>query len=329
MIRTFVAIGALSGALLAGSAGAAERASVAAPERLQVGVVLNALDNPFFLAIYEGARAQTGRLGATTTFRSVTSNAELDAQATQVRKALAARADCYVVNPITATNLSAPLRGVRAPIVNVDSPVAGVPVTTYIGTDDFAAGRLAGRRMAALLPDGGEVALIAGLADNVNSGLRLAGFARGIQGSPLRVAARVNADYDRTKAEIQAGRILHAHPRLAGFFAASDNMALGVADALRAAGRSGAVRVIGLDGIAEAMDAVRTGALDATVSQYPYVMGAMAIEACTAAARGATLPKRVDAPIALLTRDNVDRAIASFPKPVGRYADPFARLLVR
>ena len=58
-------------------------------------------------------------------------------------------------------------------------------------------------------------------------------------------------------------------------------------------------------------------------------MGAMAIEACTAAARGATLPKRVDAPIALLTRDNVDRAIASFPKPVGRYADPFARLLVR
>src|SRR5262249_38121775 len=162
--------------------------------------------------------------------------------------------------------------------------------------------------------------------DNVNSGLRLGGFERAIQGSRLRVAARVNADYDRTKAEIQAGQILRAHPSIAGFFAASDNMALGVADALRAAGRTGEVRGIGLDGIAEAMDAVRAGVLDATVSQYPYVMGAMAVEACAAAARGARLPKRVDAPIALLTRDNVDRAIASFPKPVGRYADPFAHL---
>src|SRR5262245_9695216 len=150
MIRTFVVIGGLSAALLAGSAGGAERESVAAPLPVEVGVVLNALDNPFFLAIYEGARAQSGRLRAATTFRSVTSNAELDAQAGQVGKALAARADCYVVNPITATNLSAALRGVRAPVVNVDSPVAGVPVTTYIGTDDFAAGRLAGRRMASL-----------------------------------------------------------------------------------------------------------------------------------------------------------------------------------
>jgi ABC-type sugar transport system substrate-binding protein len=327
MIRT-VAIGALSAALLAGSAGGAERAPVAAPEDVRVGVVLNALDNPFFLAIYEGARAQSARLRAATTFRSVTSNAELEAQAAQVGKARAARADCYVVNPITATNLRAALRGVRAPIVNVDSPVAGVPVTTYIGTDDFAAGRLAGRRMASLLPDGGEIALIGGIADNVNSGLRLSGFQRGIQASPLRVAVRVNADYDRTKAEIAAGRILRAHPRLAGFFAASDNMALGVADALRAAGRSGVVRVIGLDGIAEAMDAVRAGGLDATVAQYPYVMGEMAIEACAAAARGAKLPARADAPIALLTRDNVDRAIASFPKPVATYPDPFAHLVM-
>src|SRR5262245_36961631 len=109
MIRSSLAIAALSGALLAGSAGGAERSRGQAPEPVDVGFVLNALDNPFFLAIYEGARAQSGRLRAATTFRSVTSNAELEEQAAQVRKALAARADCYIVNPITATNLSAAL----------------------------------------------------------------------------------------------------------------------------------------------------------------------------------------------------------------------------
>jgi hypothetical protein len=53
----------------------------------------------------------------------------------------------------------------------------------------------------------------------------------------------------------------------------------------------------------------------------------MAIEACAAAARGARLPARVDAPIALVTKGNVARAIAAFPRSVRRYADPFRRLL--
>jgi ABC-type sugar transport system substrate-binding protein len=228
------------------------------------------------------------------------------------------------------------LRDVRRPIVNIDSPIdplaakrAGVRIRSYVGTDDFAAGRLGGVRMASLLHGRGEVALVGGLANNVNSGVRLSGFARGLQGSRVRVVARVNADYDRTKAEIAAGQILGTHPRIAGFFAASDLMALGVADAVRAAGKTGKVRIIGLDGIPEALDAVRAGSIDGTVSQYPYVIGQMAVEACAAAAAGARLPARVDAPIALLTKDNVGRAIAAFPKPFQRYADPFSRLIRR
>ena len=312
------------------------RAAGAGPEGVRIGVVLNALDNPFFVAIYEGARAEATRLGVRATVRSVTSNGDLAGQSAQVRAFAAERRDCYVVNPITATNLVSALRDVRRPIVNIDSPIdpaaarrAQLPVRTYIGTDDFAAGRLAGGRMAELLPAGGEIALVGGLADNVNSGVRLGGFERGIRGSRLRVVARVNADYNRTQAEIAAERILRTYPRISGFFAASDNMALGIADALGAAGRTGEVRVIGLDGIAEALDAVRSGAISATVSQYPYVMGQMAVEACTAAARGARLPARVDAPIALLTKDNVARAIAAFPKPFEPYADPYGRLLRR
>jgi hypothetical protein len=56
-------------------------------------------------------------------------------------------------------------------------------------------------------------------------------------------------------------------------------------------------------------------------------MGQMAVDACVAAARGARLPARVDAPTALVTKDNIARAIAAFPKPVERYSDPFSRLL--
>jgi ribose transport system substrate-binding protein len=311
---------------------ASKPSRAAAP--IRIGVIVNYLDDPFFVAIYEGVRAAARRLGVHATVRSVTSNAELAGQAAQLRKLVADDNDCYVVNPIVATNLVDALRGVKRPIVNVDSPLdpaaarrAGVRVTTYIGTDDFATGRLAGARMAALLPHGGEVALIGGIADNVNSGVRLNGFERGIRGTRVKVVARVNADYNRTKAQIAAERILRDHPRLAGIFAVSDSMVLGVADTLRGLGKTGQVHVIGHDGTVAAMELMSEGAISADVSQYPYVMGQMAVEACAAAARGARLPARVDAPVALLTRANVGRASAAFPQPFQPYADPFKRLI--
>jgi ribose transport system substrate-binding protein len=313
--------------LLSGLAGAQ-------PAPVRIGVVLNALDNQFFVAIFEGGRAEARRLNVRASFRAPTTNSDLGGQAAQVRALVAARNDCYAIAPLTGTNLVAALRGARRPIVNVNSVIdpaaartAGLRIRTYIGTNDFAAGRMAGTEMAALLRRGGDVALVGGVVDNLNNRLRLRGFERGIRGTGLRVVVRVNADWRRMKAELAAERILRSHPRLSGFFAANDLMALGVADAVRAAGKSGQVKIIGLDGITDALDAVRAGSMSATVSQYPYLMGLMAVEACVATVRGARLPARVDAPIALVTRANVARAIASFPRPFHTYSDPFTRLL--
>jgi ribose transport system substrate-binding protein len=323
-----LATAAVSAILLAGTAAGA------GPAEVQVGVVLKSLDNPFFVAMYEGVRAETARRRAHTSVRAATSSADLTGQAALVRALVAGRSDCYVVNPIATTNLIAALRGARRPIVNVDSPIdasaakrAGVRIRAYIGTNDFEAGRLAAAKMVSLLGGGGTVALVGGVADSVNSRLRLGGFERGIRGTRVRVVARVTADYVRSTAEVAAGRILHTHPRLSGFFAVNDLMALGVADAVRSAGKTGDVKIIGLDGIPEALDAVRAGSISATVSQYPYVMGQMAVEACVAAARGAPLPARVDAPIAVVTKSNVARASATFPRPFRGYSDPFERLL--
>jgi ribose transport system substrate-binding protein len=321
-------IAALSTLCLSSGAACAQRPPV------RVGVVLNALDNPFFVAMFEGITAGADELGVRATVRAAASNADLAGQAAQLRRVVAGGGDCFVVNPITATNLVDPLRGLTRPIVNVDSPLdrqaatrAGVRSRTYIGTDDFAAGRLAGNKMASLLRGRGDVALIGGLVRNANSGLRLGGFESALSGTAIDVVARVNADYQRIEAEAAVERILRAQPHLSGIFAASDLMALGAADAVRAAGRTGRVVILGLDGIPEALDAIRAGTISGTVAQYPWVMGRMAVEACVAAARGAKVPSRVDAPVALVTRANVAQAIAAFPRPFRPYVDRFEQIL--
>jgi ribose transport system substrate-binding protein len=322
-----VAVAALTALMLLAASAAAGSPPV------RVGVILKGLDNPFFVEMYEGARAEAERRNVAASFRAATNVNDIAGQTARARALVrAGNSGCYVVNPINGTNLVPAFRDVKQPVVNVDSPLdrraaahAGMRVVTYIGTDDLAVGALAAREMLKALAGRGEVALIDGYS--LNSTLRLRGFRRGVAGTQLKVVAKIGAGYDRAKAQLAARRVLREYPHVAGFFAANDVMALGVADILQAAGKRGAVKVIGVDAIPPALDAVRAGHLTGTVAQYPYVMGRMAIEACIAAARGMKLPARVNAPIVLVTPGNVKRVNAAFPLPPEHFQDPFARLL--
>jgi ABC-type sugar transport system substrate-binding protein len=327
--ETCVAVAALAtGVLVTTTAGASSRP-------VRVGVIFKGLDNPFFVAMYEGARAEAGRRHISASFRAATNVDDAAGQAARARALVrSGKHDCYVLNPITGTNLVPAFRGQKRPVINVDSPIdrtaatrAGMRIKTYIGTDDFAAGELAARQMQAELRGRAEVALVGGYPGNVGSIRRLGGFANGLDRTRIRIVARANAGYDRERAHLAARRILHDHRKVAGFFAANDVMALGIADAVQAGGKRGRVKVIGMDAIPAALDAIRAGQLTGTVAQYPYMMGRMAIEACVAVVRGATLPTRVNAPIVLVTKNNVMQVSAAFPLPAQRYDDPFARLL--
>ena len=117
--------------------------------------------------------------------------------------------------------------------------------------------------------------------------------------------------------------MLKVHPDLNGIFAANDEMGLGAAQAIVNAGRSQQIKVVSVDGIQEALHAVESGKLDATVSQYPYVEGEMAVQACQRLAQGKTIPAHITSPIELITKGNAAKAIAQFPKPFFQFQDPF------
>jgi ABC-type sugar transport system substrate-binding protein len=314
--------------------GTGDEQSVTSLRGVRLAAVIKGLDNPYFVSMRDGlvatARDEKARLqvaAAPTGLQDTAGQASaLDTLASQHPR-------CYVVNPINQTNLVPTLARVAkdAPIVNVDSVIGkeaakslGVKITTYVGTDNRAGGRLGADAMAALAGSGARVAVITGIPGDVGSGLRAAGFKQGNRGR-FAVIATIAADFEREKARKAAAEILRTDPRVDGFFAVNDLMALGVADAVRDAGRQGAVKVVGFDGIPDALAAVARGSLSATVAQYPYAMGQLAIEACRAALRGDTVPALVNAPVQLVDRKNVARARANFPRPASQFDDPFAK----
>jgi ABC-type sugar transport system substrate-binding protein len=302
----------------------------------QVAAIIKGLDNPFFQAMQQGIQDQAKAEGINVTVQAATSITDTTGQADKLQALAGQNYSCYIVNPISGTNLVQPLVPVSQsgkPIVNIDSPIssdaaksAGLKISTYIGTNNVSAGKLAASEMAKLLPNGGDVALIGGIAGDVTSQARLTGFQEGVPSS-IRIVQTVAADWDRQKALTAAGDLLRAHPNLKGFFAANDDMGLGVSRAIADAGKQGQVQVVSVDGIKDALKAVQAGTLSATVSQYPYTIGAMGMEACKAAMAGKTLPANVTAPVLVVTKNNATQALASFPKPFASYPDPFTALI--
>ena len=301
----------------------------------RVGVVIKGLDNPFFAAMKQGVLAAAHELRADVRVDAATGLDDTAGQAAKLEARIAQRLDCYVVNPINQSNLAQALSHVPdgTPIVNLDSPVGaddaralGIRISTYIGTDNTAAGRMAADTMAGLVRRGARVGVIGGISGDATSAARIDGFRAGARGR-FDSLDPVSADWDARKAKQAAGALLGDERGIDGFFAANDQMALGVARAVADAGRKGRVAIVGVDGIEQALAAVRRGVMSATVSQYPYTIGMLGVEACLGAASGKPLPAQVDAPIQVVTRRNVARAEAKFPQPVEPFKSPFAALV--
>jgi ABC-type sugar transport system substrate-binding protein len=299
-----------------------------------VAAVIKGLDNPFFVTMRDGLVAAARQHGVRIAVHAAVGLQDTAGQASALESLTSGQAGCYVVNPINETNLIQPLAQIPGgtPIVNIDSPVdrqaakaVGVGITTYIGTDNVAAGRLAAAAMARFVPRGSSVAVIAGIPGDASSGARTAGFIEGARGR-FDVIQTIAADFDRQRATRATAELLRSRTSIRGFFAVNDEMALGSADAVRAVVRSGKVAVIGVDGIPAALAAVKVGALSATVAQYPYTIGQLAVEACLAAIRRKAVPGKINAPIQIVALSNVAQAQLNFPRPVEHFADPLVRL---
>jgi ABC-type sugar transport system substrate-binding protein len=311
------------------------------PSDVTVGVVLKTFENEYWTAMRDGVNDKAGELGVEVKVDAAASESDTQEQVSKLEAMTGADYQCYAVAPITATNLIQPLVPIAqkgTPIVDLDSPIsekdaesAGVKLETFISSNHEQAGVLGAEQMIKELgdqADGAEVALVGGIAGDTTSNARIDGFKKTSEGAGITIAQEGNADWDREKALTLATDILRAHPQVKGFFAANDTMALGIAQALQNAGKKDVI-VIGVDGAKDAEEAIKKGTMTATVAQFPYAVGSLGVEACVAAAQGKDVPARVESPLSVVTQDNVDKALAAYPKPFEKVDDPIAGLITK
>ncbi len=144
--------------------------------------------------------------------------------------------------------------------------------------------------------DGKEatVGIVAGELSNLASINRIKGFDKAIAEFPnVTLVDTQPGNWDTTTALEITQTWLSKYPDLNGIFAANDGMAVGCVEALKAAGKNGQIKVVGVDCIPTGVEAVIAGDMSATFYPYAKLMGGYGIAMAYQALKGNIDPDKL------------------------------------
>lgn len=292
-----------------------QRQSETASSQPTVALVLKTLNNPFFIDMQKSAQLAASRAGLRLTVQAAEREVDVEKQMQIIENLIQSKVSALCVTPSGSREIvPAIVKANRAgiPVVILDTRVhpetlqeAGGKVASFIGSDNFEGGKLAGEFIAKKLGGSAKVAVLEGIPGHETGDSRLKGFHTVVDTHPgIQVVASQTANWERDQGYNVFQNILQSHPQVQALFACSDLMALGAVEAIAAAGKTGQITVVGFDAFSEAREALLKGTMDATIAQSPAEMGRLALENAAKLLRGEKVPEEISVRIELVTKEN-------------------------
>jgi len=277
-----------------------------------VALVMKSLANEFFKTMEDGARRHQARHAADYRLlaNGIKDEQDVGRQIDLVGQMVAQGVDALVLAPADSRALVSALRRAAdagVVLVNIDNRLdpgvlaeRGLSVP-FVGPDNRKGARLAGAHLAKTLGPGARVAIIEGLPTADNAVQRRLGFEDAIREGQLELVASQAGNWEMSRGNQVAAALLTEHPALQGLLCANDSMALGAVAALRAAGRTGKVQVVGFDNITAVQALIRSGEILATVEQHAGELAVFGIEYALEILRTGAAPADRETPVDLIT----------------------------
>jgi inositol transport system substrate-binding protein len=276
-------------------------------KQLIIGVSLLNLSNEFIVKLNQAMEAKAKELGV----KLIVNDAQRDAnrQNQQVENFIAQKVDAIILNPCEVEASSPAVEKALAagiPIVNVNSETKATP-TAFVGSRDAESGQMAMEYIAKRLNGQGGVLMMQGFMGQAAQLQREQGAREVLAKNPgLKLLASQTANWDRALAMTLMENWIQSYgSKINAVFAQNDEMGMGALLALEHAHLKDKVIVVSVDAIADALQAVKDGRLDATVFQDAAGQGAGAVETAVKIVKKQPFEKSVFIPFQLVTKDNV------------------------
>ena len=287
----------------------------------RIALVMKTANNPFFVEMQKGAEAEAKKLGVNLIVQAAEREVDVEKQMQIVENLIQTKVAALCVTPSGSREIVPAIdKANRAgiPVLVIDTRVDAKAlsesqgkIATFIGSDNYEGGKLAGEFIAKQLSGKGKVAVLEGIPGHETGDSRLRGFREAIKSTPgIEIVASQTANWERDQGFNVFQNILQSHPEVQAVFACSDLMALGAVEAIAAAKKSGQITVVGFDASDEAREAIQKGSMKATVAQSPATMGALAVENAYRLLKGEQIKNEIVVPIKLVTKENANSADA-------------------
>jgi ribose transport system substrate-binding protein len=200
-------------------------------------------------------------------------------QKNDVDQLLAKGVQGIAISPVDPANQTQMLNDAasKAVLLTQDSDAPLSNRVCYVGTDNHAAGLLAGKLMKEALPAGGKIMLFVGKRDAQNAKDREQGIRDALKGSNLQIIDVRTDDTDRAKAKANVADTLVKYPDIAGLMGLWSYNGPAILSAVQDA-KNTKVKIVCFDEEDATLGGVKSGAIYATVVQQPYQIGYQAVK---------------------------------------------------
>lgn len=199
----------------------------------------------------------------------------------------------------------------KIPVVVFDSDLQGSDHSSFVATDNVAAGRLAGEHLAKLLGDKGKVILLRYQEGSASTENRERGFVEALKKHPAielvsdnqHAGATTESAFSTSESLLAAQKVDGSGGY--GIFCPNESSTFGMLLALQKAGLAGKVKLVGFDSSEKLSEGLKSGAIDGLVLQNPFNMGYLAVKTMVRHLRGEKVEPRLDTGAQMVTRDNM------------------------
>jgi ribose transport system substrate-binding protein len=290
--------------------------------KLKIGMSSSVLSIDFFVALKQGVEQGAAKYG----FELINTNANGDAakQVADIEDMIQKGVNAIIVNPQDVDAIVPAIEKANQaniPVIALDRGVSAGKLLSFLETDNVEMGRKAADYIAEQLKKKygeykGNVVELQGLLGTTAARDRGKGFNDEMKEKypNIKIVARQAADFNQEKALNVMTNILQANSQIDAVFGHNDDNTVGAANAIDQAGKFKPVGdkdhiiIIGIDGTRQAIQAIKDGRIDATISQVPIEMGEMSVDYVKQALIDKkTVPEHTYTRNFLVTKENVDK----------------------
>ncbi|WP_248928529.1 substrate-binding domain-containing protein [Paenibacillus hamazuiensis] len=282
------------------------------PPKKQISVLLQSKQGDYWKTVLMGAEAAAKEFGVELTVMASESDGGASAETATPAAASAPpgkKADAIVLaagGDQALARIAERASGTGVPVIAVESEAESVKPRSFIGSNNYEAGRQAGKKLLELIGGSGRVAILSFGPGANNAEQRERGVMDELSGHPgVELAAKESCGAGLQPCGEAARKVLAQTEGLAGIVALNAEASLSAAAELLRLGSDGKVKLVAEGSAQEELDLLQDGVIHATIIQNPFAMGYLGVKYAVDAADGRKVPERFDTGTKVIDRESM------------------------